>query len=110
MLAPVPQRVADGIETPGGKVNEHIYLADACVAIEPRHGFIEITQRQLHLFSRGGVRCNREQHVGLSPSGLKGSSLRFVRKAHSHQSHRRQCMQGHQSRERTALNRIAVRS
>ena len=106
--SPVSQRLADGIETPGGKVNEHIYWTDACVPIEPRHGFIEITQRQLHLFSRGVVRRNREQHVSLSSSGLNGSSLRLVRKTRSHQFRRRQCMQGNQSWERTALNRIAV--
>jgi hypothetical protein len=56
--SPVAQRLANGIETPGGKVNEHIYWTHASVAIEPRHCFIEITQRQLHLFSRGVVRRN----------------------------------------------------
>jgi hypothetical protein len=36
----------------------HIYWTDARVSIEPRHGFIEITQCQLHLFSRAVVRRN----------------------------------------------------
>jgi hypothetical protein len=82
--SPVAERLADGIETPGGKVNEHIYWTHACVAIEPRHGFIEITERPLQLFSRGVVRRNGEQHLSLSPSRLNGSSLRLVRNTPFH--------------------------
>ena len=52
----VAQRLADGIETPGGEVYKHIYWTDGRVPIQPRQCLIEITYRQLHLFSRGVMR------------------------------------------------------
>jgi hypothetical protein len=69
----VAQRVADYIETPSGEIQKPANWTDGRVTIEPRHGFIEITYRQLHLFSRSVVHRNREQHFSLSPPGVKHS-------------------------------------
>jgi hypothetical protein len=63
----VAQRLADGIETPGGEVYKQIDRTDACVPVQPRQCLSEITFRQLHLFSCGVTGCNREQHLSLSP-------------------------------------------